>query len=134
MSKKIGKNSIKALGRVLSVIKKRGFLVFGTLICAALYVVASLVIPVFVGEVIDLAVEAGKVDFTAVGICLTKIAVAAGVAGLEQYVMNLLNNRITYGTVADMRRMAFEKIQRLPFSYLDRIPSGDIVSRVTSYA
>lgn len=134
MSKKIGKNSIKALGRVLSVIKKRGFLVFGTLICAAIYVVASLLIPVFVGEVIDLAVEAGKVDFTAVGICLTKIAVAAGVAGLAQYVMNLLNNRITYGTVADMRRMAFEKIQRLPFSYLDRIPSGDIVSRVTSDA
>ncbi len=131
MSTKLKKST---LSRILGVVKKRSLWLMGTLICAALYVVASIMIPVFVGDAVDMAIGAGKVDFAGIFSTLLKIASFTGIAGLSQYLMNLFNNRITYGTVAELRRSAFERLQKLPFSYLDGSPTGDIVSRVTSDA
>ncbi len=131
MSKKLKKSTFS---RILGVVKKRSLWLVGTLICAALYVLASIMIPVFVGDAVDMAIGAGNVDLDGIAEILLKITVFTGIAGLSQYLMNLFNNRITYATVADLRRSAFDKIQRLPFSYLDSHPTGDIVSRVTSDA
>ncbi len=131
MSTKLKKST---LSRILGVVKKRSLWLSGTLICAALYVFASIMIPVFVGDAVDMAVGAGNVKFAEIFEMLAKIAIFTGVAGISQYLMNLFNNRITYGTVSDLRRSAFERIQKLPFSYLDGSPTGDIVSRVTADA
>lgn len=119
------------LSRLLKTVGKRGWLLAGALMCAAIYVLASVLIPVFVGYAVDCAIGAGEVDHTEIAKILVKIAVATAVAGVAQYVMSLLNNRITYGTVTQLRREAFDKIQKLPFSYLDKCPTGDTVSRVT---
>lgn len=124
----------KTLSRLFKAVGKRGWLLGGSLLCATVYVIASIFIPVLVGNAIDCAVGVGNVDFSAITQILVQIAAVAAVAGVSQYLMNLLNNRITYGTVADMRRSAFEKLQRLPFSYIDKTPSGDLVSRVTADA
>ncbi len=129
--KKIKKST---LSRILTLVKKRRWWLIGTLICAALYVTASIMIPVFVGEAVDLAVGYRNVDFSGIARILVKIAVFTALAGVAQYLMNLFNNRISYGTVTDLRRDAFDKIQKLPFSYLDKTPTGDIVSRVTADA
>ena len=128
------KAKIKAstLRRILGTLKKRSFLIVCTLLCAAVYVIASIMIPVFVGEAIDLCVGKNNVSFDGVYVILLKIAIFAGVACLSQYLMNLLNNRITYGTVADLRKEAFSRIQKIPFSTLDSTASGDIISRITT--
>ncbi len=131
MSTKLKKSTFS---RILGVVKRRSLWLTGTLVCAAVYVFASIMIPVFVGDAVDKAVDVGNVDLAGIFEILAKIALFTGIAGLSQYLMNLFNNRITYGTVADLRRFAFEKIQKLPFSYLDSNPTGDIVSRVTSDA
>ena len=129
---KNAKIKASTLRRLLGTLKKRSLLLVCTLLCAAVYVVASIMIPVLVGDAIDLAVEKGNVDFDGISIILIKIAIFAGVACLAQYLMNLLNNRITYGTVADLRKEAFSRIQKIPFSYLDKTASGDIISRITT--
>ena len=129
--KKIKKST---LSRIFELVKKRRWWLTGTLACAALYVTSSIMIPVFVGDAVDLALGYQSVDFSGITEILVKIAIFTAIAGVAQYLMNLFNNRITYGTVTDLRRLAFEKIQKLPFSYLDKTATGDIVSRVTSDA
>lgn len=120
--------------RISKAIGKRKILLLCTLICALVYVVSSVIIPVFVGDAVDLAIGKDNVDFEGIAKILLKIAAYAVIAGASQYLMNLLNNKITYGTVTDLREEAFNKIQHLPFSYLDKTPSGDIVSRITTDA
>ncbi len=120
--------------RILKAVGKRKILLLCTLLCALIYVVSSVIIPVFVGDAVDLAIGKGNVDFEGISKILLKIAACAVIAGASQYLMNLLNNRITYGTVTDLREEAFNKLQHLPFSYLDKTPSGDVVSRITTDA
>ena len=127
-------NTGKTLVRLMGFSKKYAALFCVTVICAVIYVAASLLIPVFVGEAIDFAIEQGKVDFDSIFSLLIKIGIATVAAAIAQYIMNLSNNRIASKTVCSLRRSAFEKIQRLPFSYLDSRASGDIVSSVTSDA
>ncbi len=103
-----------------------------SLLMAACYVVMSLYIPILVGRAIDCIVDAGKVDFGAMMPQLVTVAVCAAVGALAQWVMNLLNDRITYGVTRDMRNEAFAHIQSLPLSYLDGKSQGDLVSRVIS--
>ena len=127
-------NTAKTIVRLLGFSKKYAALFAVTVICAIVYVAASLITPVFVGEAIDCAIEQGRVDFDGIYLLLVKIGIATAVAAVAQYVMNLVNNRIAFKTVCEMRKSAFYKLQKLPFSYLDSHPSGDIVSTVTSDA
>lgn len=127
-------NTGKTIARLLGFSKKYAALFAVTVICAVVYVAASLITPVFVGEAIDCAIEKGRVDFDGIFTLLVKIGIATAVAAVAQYVMNLVNNRIAFKTVCEMRKAAFAKLQKLPFSYLDSHPSGDIVSTVTSDA
>lgn len=103
-----------------------------SLVLATLYVVMTLYIPVLVGNAIDCIVDAGRVDFTRMGIHLRDVAICALVAALAQWIMSQINNRMTYHVTRDIREEAFRHIQVLPLSYLDKHPQGDVVSRVIS--
>ncbi len=103
-----------------------------SLLLAACYVVMSLYIPILVGRAIDCIVEQGRVDFAAMMPQLVTVAICATVGAVAQWVMNLLNDKITYGVTRDIRNEAFARIQTLPLSYLDGKSQGDLVSRVIS--
>lgn len=97
---------------------------------ATVYVLMSLYIPILVGSAIDCIVEAGRVDFAQMYGYLQRVLLCAGAAGLCQWIMSELNNRMTYRVTKDIRDEAFRHIQVLPLSYLDTHPQGDLVSRV----
>ena len=90
--------------------------------------------PVLVGQGIDYIVEQGKVDFAAIYRILIRLVVVAMATALCQWVMNLLNNRISYRVVADIRKDVFSRLQQLPLKYMDSHPYGDVVSRVIADA
>ena len=104
-----------------------------SLLLALLYVAMSLYIPILVGDAIDGIRESG-VDFECVMENLLAVCVCAAVAGLSQWLMNLLCNHVTFRITRDLREEAFAHIQVLPLSYLDSHPRGDLVSRVVSDA
>lgn len=118
------------LKKVLQYIRPYWFLVGLSILLAAVTVAASLYIPILTGDAVDLIVGPGTVDFAGIFSILVKIGVIIGIAALSQWVMNLLNNRITYRVVRDIRNEAFRKIQILPLKYIDSHPTGEVVSRV----
>ena len=118
------------LGKVLRRIRRYIPAVATALVMATAYVAMSLYIPILVGRAIDCIVDAGKVDFSAMSKELFAIAICAGIGGLTQWLMTLINNRITYSVTRDIRNEAFRHLQVLPLSYLDGHPQGDTVSRV----
>ena len=116
--------------RVLDYLKGYRPLIFVSLLLAAVCVVSTLLVPIYVGHAID-AVSDG---ISEVAGHLVIAACFAVTVGLSQYVMNLINNRISYNTVKDIRNEAIVKIQHLPLSYVDSHARGDIVSRVVADA
>ena len=103
-----------------------------SLLLAIAAVVMQLYIPILFGKAIDHVVAAGKVDFAGMWIYLRRILFFAVAAALATWWMNLLNNRITYGILRDLRSQAMAHIQKLPLAYLDKHSSGDIVSRIVT--
>ena len=122
----------ETLKKVLKRLKRYTPGILLSLLSAAISVVMSLYIPVLIGKAIDCIVEAGKVDFVPMKGCLTGVAVCALAAGLVQWGMREINNRITFQVTRDIRNEVFRHIQVLPLSYLDQHPQGDLVSRVIS--
>ena len=120
--------------KVLRYLKNYKALFSISLTLAIAIVALTLYIPVLVGDAIDLAIGKGDVDFDGIYRILLKIGIVAGITALLQWLMNVCNNRITFGIVRRLRRDAFNKIQELPLSYIDRHPVGDTVSRVISDA
>ncbi len=105
------------------------FLIF-SIVLAAASVILQLYIPNVFGNAIDAIVEAGKVDFAMVAYYLKRILILAVLAGVSLWVMNVINNRLAFKTVQDIREKAIRKIQTIPLSYLDSHSTGDIVQRV----
>ena len=103
-----------------------------SLLLALLYVAMSLYIPVLVGGAVDGIIGKGKVQFEWVVQNLALVGICAAVAGIAQWVMNQINNHVTFRITRDIREEAFDHIQVLPLSYLDGHPQGDLVSRVVS--
>ncbi|MBR5121154.1 MAG: ABC transporter ATP-binding protein, partial [Oscillospiraceae bacterium] len=124
--------NIESIKKLLKFIGKYRFLMAFSVILAAIFVVLSLYVPILFGDAIDRIVEQGSVDLETVLSFLAKAGVCVLLAGALQWVMNLVNNRITYNTVRDIRNKAFKNIERLPLKYLDAHPHGDLVSRVIS--
>ena len=118
------------LKKVLRRLKPHTFAIVLSLLSAAVSVVMSLYIPVLIGRAIDCIVEAGKVDFSLMKGYLMGVAICALAAGIVQWGMREINNRITFQVTRDIRNEAFRHIQVLPLSYLDQHPQGDLVSRV----
>ena len=123
-------NQKDTLLKVLRHVRKYWVTLIVSLVLALIYVAMSLYIPVLVGRAIDHIIDAGKVAFDSVSRYLAMVAVCACIAGVAQWVMNELNNRVTYQVTKDIRNEAFRHIQVLPLSYLDKHPHGDLVSRV----
>ena len=123
-------NQLTVLKKVLRRIRRYWGSLIVSLILATIYVVMTLYIPILVGNAIDCIVDAGRVDFAAMSFSLRGVVICAAVAALSQWLMSQLNNRMTYQVTRDIRNEAFTHIQRLPLSYLDAHPQGDIVSRV----
>ena len=122
------------LQKVLHRIGRHWPLLVVSLLLAALSVALTLYIPIAVGEAIDHMLGAGRVDFSALFRLLTTIGVAIGVTALAQWLMNALNTRLSCRVVRDLRDDAFAHIQKLPLSFLDRCPRGDLTGRVIADA
>ncbi|MBP5248886.1 MAG: ABC transporter ATP-binding protein [Lachnospiraceae bacterium] len=105
-----------------------------SLITAAAYVVLILYIPVLTGNAIDLVIAKDKVDFEGLKPIILKLLICIGCGALSQWLMTVLNNHIAFEIVSDIRDDAFKKLQKLPVSYFDRNPHGDILSRITNDA
>ena len=116
--------------RVLKYLAAYKWLFLLSLILAATVVGLTIYIPVLIGQAIDLAVGEGNVDFDGIFKILIKIGIISAVTALLQWIMNICNNKITFGVVRRMRREAFIKLQSQPLSYIDRHSVGDTVSRV----
>lgn len=101
-----------------------------TLTLAVVSTAAALIVPVIIGDTIDLIIGKDNVNIAGVVSGLSKAAIIFCIGGIAQWLMAMINNKITFSVVRDIRRDAFEKIQRLPISYIDSHPHGDIVSRV----
>ncbi len=122
----------RTIGRVIAGLKHYRIALAVSLLLAALNVALTLIIPLLTGKAIDAMIGEGQVDFNGVHTACIQIAICTAVAAVSQWVMNVLNNRITYGMVRRVRHDAFEKLQRLPLSYLDSHAPGDTVSRMIS--
>ena len=120
------KNTLK---RLASVLGKSGALMFCSAALAAASVLLSLYVPILFGRAIDQITDGG-VFFAPMAEFLVKAAVIAAATAVLQWVMGIINNRITFDTVRTVRAMAFEKIERLPLKYIDQSASGDLLSRV----
>lgn len=120
----------EVLKRVLAYVGRYKGMLVSSMLLALVSVAGSLYIPVRIGNVIDFIIDKGLVQFDKIVPVLIEVCIVIGVVALSQWVMNVLNNKITFGVVRDMRDKAFAKIERLPISYLDSHPSGEIVSRV----
>lgn len=116
--------------RILNYIGVYKWLVLLSVILAAVTVALTLYAPILVGEGVDLILGPGNVDFQGLLAVLKKIAVAVFLTALTQWLMNHMNNQITYHVVQDIRVKAFQHIQELPLKYLDSHPYGDIISRL----
>ena len=101
-----------------------------SLLFAFITVAGQLAIPVLQGKAIDRIIGAGNVDIKGIITILIIIAVTVAVTALFQWIMNVINNKITYSIVRDIRKDAFEKLQILPVNYVDTHPAGEIVSKV----
>ncbi len=120
----------KTFVKVLRYIRKYWIYLILSILLAVVTVVLTLYLPILTGDAVDQIIGVGNVDFSAVFAILKKMAVVIGITAAAQWVMNICNNKMTYGVVQDIRNEAFEKIERLPISYLDANSHGDIVSRV----
>ena len=120
------------LRKVLLRVRKYWPALLASLALATVYVVMTLYIPILVGYAIDSIIGAGAVDFSIVWTHLQSMLICTGIAALSQWVMNEMNNRITYHVTRDIRMEAFRHIQVLPLKYLDGHSHGDLVSRVVS--
>ena len=120
----------KTLKKVLRYIRKYLWLMILSMILAAVTVIFTLYLPILTGQAVDMMLDKGRVRFTDLHGILMKMVIAIAITGVAQWLMNILNNRVTYLVVRDIRKDAFEKIQKLPLKYLDAHPSGDIVSRI----
>ena len=126
---KIEKKTWLRLGAYL---KKYSALILLTIVLAAAVVFFTLYIPILCGRAIDCMIGAGNVDFDGIAANLLQIAFCALACGVLQWIMNTVNNKITYSVVCDVRRDAFDTITELPLSYIDSHPHGGTVSRVIS--
>lgn len=120
--------------KVLLYIGKYKFYLLFSVIFATVSVALTLYVPILAGRAIDYIIGAGNVDFTAIKSILLQILIVVAATSVLQWFMNVLNNRITFNVVRDMREKAFCKIQVLPFKFLDSHANGDIVSKVISDA
>lgn len=120
----------QTLKRLFSIIGKYKPMLIMTIVLALVFVVVSLYIPILVGDAVDVIIDKGNVNFDLLIPILVKIVIVVLLGGISQWVMSIINNYITYNTVRDIRKIAFNKLNKLPVKYIDSNPHGSIVSRI----
>lgn len=118
------------LKRVLNYIGAYKWLVLLSLILAAVTVATTLYAPILIGNGVDLILGPGQVDFAGLLVILKEIAVVICITALAQWLMNHINNQITYHVVKDIRTKAFNHLEILPLKYIDSHQYGDVISRI----
>lgn len=121
---------METIRKVLRYIKKYRFQFVISILLAAVSAVLTLYVPILVGNAIDNIIGPDNVDLAAVAKILLRIGFVVVITAVFQWLMNIINNNITYQVVRDIRKKAFRKIEILPLSYIDTHPHGEIVSRV----
>lgn len=116
--------------KLMHFIGKYRFVLIVSILLAMFSVILQLYVPVLFGDAIDEIVSIGNVNFASLGQYLSKIIFCVILASISLWIMNLLNNKMTYHIVQDIRLQAMEHIQKLPLSYIDKHSTGDIVSRI----
>ena len=132
MSKRKQKVNKGTLRRVLELIRPYAGLVVLTLVLAVVTVVTTLLAPVISGKAVDHIIGPGQVDFSGVGKLAIAMAGTVACTAVSQWLMNVVNNRITFHIVRDMRVRAFEQLEQLPLKYMDAHRPGDAISRITT--
>ena len=124
----------KTLKRLLVYIRRHFLLVILSLLFAVVSVVCTLYLPILTGQAVDVLVGKGNVDFSLLLSILVKIGILIGVSALSGYLASLVNNRITYKVTAEIRKDAFDKLHRLPLSYVDRHTQGELINHLITDA
>ena len=132
MSKQKQKVDKGTLRRVLELIRPYAGLVVLMLVLAVVTVVTTLLAPVISGKAVDLIIGPGQVDFGGVGKLAIAMASTVACTAVSQWLMNVVNNRITFHVVRDMRVRTFEQLEQLPLKYMDAHRPGDAISRITT--
>ncbi len=122
--------SLATFRKVMKYIGQYKILLFISVILAGVSVITTLYAPILFGDAIDCIVEKGNVDFGMIAQILRKIGILIGITSVATWIMNVINNRLTFKVVEDIRAQAIRKLQHLPLSYLDRHFTGDIVGRI----
>ncbi|MFI3214632.1 MAG: ABC transporter ATP-binding protein [Eubacteriales bacterium] len=120
--------------KVLRYIGNYKITVVASLVFAFTTVICTLYTPILVGQAIDYIIAPGQVTFEKIFEILLQIGVLIACTVISQWIMNLANNKVTYGVIGDIRNKAIEKIERLPLKYIDGRSNGEIVSRVIADA
>ncbi len=128
------RKSRSALRRMLAYIRPYRLFFVLSLISALVVCAAQLLVPVFSGDAIDAMIDLGRVDFAVIGEALLKIGIVTACSACAQWLLAYAGNRLTFSVVHDLRDEAAAKLQRLPLSYLDAHPTGDLLSRIISDA
>ncbi len=130
----MSKNSANkgTIKRILKYIKKYMFFVILSFVCATVSVITTLVGPILTGYAIDELIGPGQVNFDNVKKYVWWFILALIITAVTQWIMNVLNNHITYSVVKDIRIEAFNHLEELPLAYVDSHQHGDIVSRIVS--
>ena len=128
MSKNV--SSMSTLKKVLRYMKKYISLLVISILLATVTVAMTLYFPILTGDALDLIVEQGVVDFDGIVVIIKTAMIVIAVNATAQWFMNICNNRMTYHIVMDIRKDAFQKIEKLPLGYIDTKSHGDMVSRV----
>lgn len=126
------KKQKQTLKRILHYIRPYSGLVILSLLLSILTVGLTLYVPILTGRGVDQIVGEGRVNFDGLLAVIASIVVSVLITSLAQWIMNHINNKITYRIVRDLRVQAFEHLQELPLSYVDRHPSGDLISRIVT--
>ena len=122
----------ETLRKVLKLIQPYWFFLTLSILFAFASVVLTLYLPILTGKAVDCIIGKGAVDFTTLLPILTRMGIIALSTGLIQWLMNICNNKMTYSVIQDMRQRTFTHLQVLPFSYIDKKPVGDMVSRIVA--
>ncbi len=127
MTRDTGRGTLK---KILEYIRQYRWAVILSLLLALITVALTLYVPVLIGQAVDCVVAKGQVNFRGIAKIIWKILVIVVLTAAAQWLMNHINNRITYRVVMDIRTKAFKHVEKLPLRYLDSQPSGDILSRM----
>ena len=129
-SKEKRQGQLATLKKVLHYMKHYIPLLVLSVILATVSVALTLYFPILTGRAIDLILAKGRVDFAGIIALAKQGVIVIAITAAAQWIMNMCNNRMTYNIVRDIRKDAFDKIEKLPFSYIDSHSHGDMVSRI----